>query len=171
MVTLPDQGSSPPRSGGEVARAKPETERGAEPPSRRSPDKIERARQLRHGDNMAEATLWNELKAERLGGHKFVRQMPFGPYFADFACRGKRLIVEVDGNQHADSPYDRQRDEFMRSEGFSVLRFWSADVVKDARSVCETILAALDGRLSQDTVASDLRFVFAKSDSLKVEGS
>ncbi|WP_245444886.1 endonuclease domain-containing protein [Pseudaminobacter soli (ex Li et al. 2025)] len=130
-----------------------------------------RARSLRHGDNMAEATLWNELKAKRLGGYKFVRQMPLGPYFADFACRGRKLVVELDGSQHAESQYDRRRDEFMRGEGYSVLRFWSVDVVKDTRGVCETILAALDGRLSEDTVASDLRFVFAISKTSKVEGS
>ena len=155
-------GSSPPQSGGEVARAKPETERGTpDAPSRRSPEKIARARELRQGDNQAEATLWNELKAKRLGGHKFVRQMPIGPYFADFACRNQKLIVELDGSQHAESSYDRRRDEFMRGQGFSVLRFWNYDGLKNTRSVCETILAALEGRIAEDVVAADLRFVFA----------
>jgi very-short-patch-repair endonuclease len=157
-----DKSSSPPQSGGEVARAKPETERGTpDAPSRRSPEKIARARELRHGNNQAEATLWNEVKAKKLGGYKFVRQMPIGSYFADFACRGQRLIVELDGSQHAGSSYDRQRDEFMRGEGFSVLRFWNLDVLKNTRSVCETILAVLEGRLAEDVVAADLRFVFA----------
>ncbi|MDG4877168.1 DUF559 domain-containing protein [Mesorhizobium sp. WSM4935] len=145
-----------------MARAKPETERGTpSQPSRRSPESIARARELRHGDNQAEATLWNELKAKKLGGYKFVRQIPIGPYFADFACRSEKLIVELDGSQHADSPYDRQRDEFMRGEGFSVLRFWNFDVLRNTRCVCETILAALEGRLAEDVVALDLRFVFA----------
>ncbi len=68
-----DLGSSPPPGGGEVARAKPGTERGAaDLPSRRSPEKVSRARQLRQAGNMAEAVLWNELKAKRLGGYKFV---------------------------------------------------------------------------------------------------
>ncbi|MGX5844275.1 endonuclease domain-containing protein [Mesorhizobium sp. ArgA1] len=157
-----DKGSSPPQSGGEVARAKPETERGTpSQPSRRSPEKIARARDLRQGDNQAEATLWNELKAKRLGGHKFVRQMPIGPYFADFACRSQKLIVELDGSQHAESSYDRRRDEFMRSDGFSVLHFWNFDALKNSRRVCETILAALEGRLAEDVVATDLRFLFA----------
>ncbi len=164
------KGSSPPQSGGEVARAKPETERGtSDPPSRRSPEKIARARELRRGDNPAEAALWNELKAKKLGGHKFVRQMPLGPYFADVACRSAKLVVELDGSQHADSSYDRRRDDFMRGEGYSVIRFWSADMLNNPVSVCETILAALDGRLSEDTVASDLRFVLAKP-SEKVKG-
>ncbi|RWC82572.1 MAG: endonuclease domain-containing protein, partial [Mesorhizobium sp.] len=111
--------------------------------------------------NQAEAALWNELKAKRLGGYKFVRQMPIGPYFADFACRSQRLIVELDGSQHADSSYDRGRDEFMRREGFSVLRFWNFDVLTNTRSVCETILAVLEGRLAEDVVAADVRFIFA----------
>ncbi|KRB20419.1 hypothetical protein ASD99_30310 [Mesorhizobium sp. Root695] len=151
-----------------MARAKPETERGTpDVPSRRSPEKITRARALRHGDNQAEATLWNELKAKRLGGYKFIRQMPIGPYFADFACRSKELVVELDGSQHADNSYDRRRDEFMRGEGLSVVRVWNADVLKSRRSVCETILAALEGRLHRDVIASDLRFVFVTK---KIEG-
>lgn len=157
-------GSSPLRSGGEVARAKPATERGAaERPSRRSPEKIARARRLRQGDNMAEAIPWTELKASKLGGHKFVRQMPVGPYFADFACRSAKLIVELDGSQHADSDYDRRRDAFMQTEGYSVLRFWNADALKHLPSVCETILAAIDGRLAEDVISADLRFVIAKA--------
>ncbi|WP_246685870.1 DUF559 domain-containing protein [Mesorhizobium sp. B2-4-6] len=145
-----------------MARAKPETERGTpSQPSRRSPERIARARELRRGDNQAEAILWTELKGKKLGGYKFVRQMPIGPYFADFACRSKKLIIELDGSQHAESSYDRRRDEFMRGEGFSVLRFWNVDVLKNSKSVCETILAVLDGRLAEDIVAADLRFVFA----------
>ena len=163
MIASQEWGSSPPRSGGEVARAKPEMERGAsDPPSRRSPDRIARARQLRHGDNLAEAILWTELKASKLGGHKFVRQMPIGPYFADFACRSAKLIIELDGSQHADSEYDRRRDEFMQAQGYSILRFWSHDALKHLPSVCETILAALEGKLAKDTVSADLRFVMAK---------
>lgn len=162
-VVLKNLGSSPPQNGGEVARAKPEKERRAIPPSRRSPEKIARARRLRHGENMAEAVLWNELKAKKLGGYKFVRQMPIGPYFADFACRSGKLVVELDGSQHAESTYDRRRDEFMRGAGFSVLRFWSFDALKHMGSVCETILAALDGRLNEDVITADLRFVFASS--------
>jgi very-short-patch-repair endonuclease len=112
---------------------------------------------------MAEACLWNELKAKKLGGHKFVRQMPIGPYYADFACRASKLIIEVDGSQHADSKYDRKRDEFMRSAGYSVLRMWNTDVLKEIDAVCAAILAAVDGRLSEDTVAADMRFVFVPS--------
>ncbi|HET9533975.1 MAG TPA: DUF559 domain-containing protein [Mesorhizobium sp.] len=129
---------------------------------RRRPNATERARLLRHGENQAEALLWLELKAKKLGGHHFVRQLPIGPYFADFCCRKRKLVVELDGSQHADSPYDRRRDEVMRSLGYSVLRFWNHDVLKRRRSVCDTILGALDGRLAEEVAAFDLRFVFAR---------
>lgn len=68
----------------------------------------------------------------------------------------------MDGSQHADSAYDRRRDAFMQAEGYSVLRFWSSDALKQMASVCGTILAALDGRLAEDVVSTDLRFVMAK---------
>ncbi|WP_245455915.1 DUF559 domain-containing protein [Mesorhizobium sp. M7A.F.Ca.US.008.03.1.1] len=128
--------------------------------SRRKTGTTQRARKLRQGDNQAEALLWLELKARKLGGYKFTRQFPIEPYYADFACREKRLVVEVDGHQHAGSSYDRRRDDFMRAEGYSILRLWSHDVLQHRTSVCETILAALDGRLAENIAASDLRFVF-----------
>jgi len=168
MAPSQDWGSSPLQSGGEVARAKPVTERGdIEPQSRRATEKIARARRLRQGNNMAEAILWTELKASKLGGHKFVRQMPIGPYFADFVCRSAKLVVELDGSQHADSSYDRRRDEFLRTRGYSVLRFWNADALKQMASVCETIMAALEGRLTEDVVSTDLRFVMAKAGNVR----
>jgi very-short-patch-repair endonuclease len=127
----------------------------------RKPGATGRARNLRQAGNKAEALLWLELKAKKLGGHHFVRQHPIGPYFADFCCRKQKLVIEIDGSQHAESMYDRKRDEFMRAGGYSVLRFWNHDVLKYRISVCETVLAALDGRLAEDTDASDLRFVYA----------
>ncbi len=126
--------------------------------SRRPEGATARARRLRQGGNIAEARLWNELKDRQLGGHKFVRQLPIGPYTANFACRRARLIVEIDGSQHVDNDRDRLRDDFLLSEGWSVLRMWNVDVLKDLASVCETILAALDGRLDP-VVATDLRYV------------
>ena len=81
------------------------------------------ARRLRQSDNDAESVLWEELRARRLNDYKFVRQFPIGRYFADFACRERRLVVEVDGSQHADDLRDRHRDAFMVGEGWSILRF------------------------------------------------
>ena len=117
-----------------------------------------RARSLRKTDNDAESLLWSDLRDRRLNGHKFVRQLPIGRYFADFACREARLVIELDGSQHAARAADRVRDAFMVGEAWSVLRFWSADVFRDRDAVLETILAALDRRL-EPAEAADLRFV------------
>ncbi|WP_335623202.1 endonuclease domain-containing protein [Aquibium oceanicum] len=129
--------------------------------SRRKQGTTERARALRWVENSAEGLLWLELKGGKLGGHKFTRQLPIGPYFADFACRKQKLVVEVDGSHHAESPHDRRRDEFFCTHGWSTLRFWNTDVLKHRSSVCETILAALVGRLAENVTAADLRFVYA----------
>jgi len=122
---------------------------------------------MRRDGTKEEALLWIELKARRLGGHHFVRQFPMGPYIADFACRKARLIVEIDGSQHANSSYDIRRDEHFRSGGWSTLRFWNEDVRRRRTTVCETILAALDGRLAADVATPDLRFIHARSASFK----
>lgn len=153
----------PAKRGGGAERS--EAEGGIAKPSRsrRGPGTTARARKLRWVENSAEGSLWQELKGRRLGGYHFVRQHPIEPYFADFCCRKAKLVVEVDGFQHANSEHDRRRDAFMRDSGHSVLRVWSHDVIKHRAAVCETILAALEGRLSEDAIASDLRFVFARS--------
>jgi len=106
-----------------------------------------RAQSLRAVPTDAERKLWLRLRDRRLNGAKFVRQAPVGPYFADFACRASKLIVELDGSQHVDSAYDAKRDAFLAAQGYAVLRFWNADVLVAIDGVCETILAALDGRL------------------------
>ena len=157
-----------PHEVGERCRDEGETERGnlqRKSRSRRKPGTTERARSLRWTENSAEGALWLELKGRKLGGYHFTRQHPIGRFFADFACRKQRLVVEIDGSQHADSPRDRVRDEFMRAQGYSVLRFWNTDVLNHRRSACETILAALDGRLTGDVAASDLRYVYSPSAS------
>lgn len=115
---------------------------------------------MRRDGTKPEAVLWTELKARRLGGFHFVRQLPIGPYFADFACRKERLVIELDGSQHAERRRDRRRDALLREEGWSTLRFWNDDVIHHRGAVCETILAVLRGRLAGDVDASELRFVF-----------
>jgi very-short-patch-repair endonuclease len=120
-----------------------------------------RARSLRQADNDAEAALWSDLRARRLNGYKFVRQHPIGRYFADFACWDQMLVVEVDGSQHADSEYDRQRDAAMAELGWSVLRVWNVDVLIERDPVLDTILAALEGRL-EPVVAPDMRYVLGR---------
>jgi len=139
--------------------------------SRRKTGTTQRARKLRQSGNQAEALLWLELKGRKLGGYRFTRQFSIGPFFADFCCRENWLVVEIDGHQHADSSYDRRRDDFMRAQGYSILRVWNHDALKHRASVCETILAALDGRLAEDIAVSDLRFVFTprSSDSISLK--
>jgi len=106
-----------------------------------------RAQTLRAASTEAEKKLWNRLRDQRLGGAKFVHQHPVGPYYADFVCRACRLVVELDGSQHADSAYDDQRDAILLAQGYRVLRFWNAEVMGSIDDVCETIVAAVEGRL------------------------
>ena len=126
------------------------------------PARTERARSLRKADNDAEKALWSELKGRQSNGAKFTRQFPIGPYFADFACRESRLVIELDGSQHIDSEYDRRRDNFMVEAGWSVLRFWNIDALIEREAVISTIMAALERRLDP-VEAPDLRFVTAST--------
>ena len=69
--------------------------------------------------------LWYRLRSRQLMGCKFRRQVPIGPYFADFACLEAKLVVEVDGEHHGDQfLYDLRRDQRLSEIGFRVLRFW-----------------------------------------------
>ncbi len=107
-----------------------------------------RAQALRAESTDAETKLWRRLRNRRLAGAKFVRQEPLGSYYADFVCRACKLVIEVDGSQHADSAYDDKRDATLVALGYRVLRFWNADVLHAIDDVCETIVAAIEGRLT-----------------------
>ena len=109
---------------------------------------VSRARSLRRNETNAEHVLWQIVRNRQLDGHKFVRQLPVGPYFADFACREMALIVELDGSQHVDSRTDDARTAVLNAEGHSVLRFWNNDVLTNAQGVAEAILLALAGHPS-----------------------
>ncbi len=118
-----------------------------------------RARALRQAPNAGEQALWAVLKARQLGGWKFMRQMPLGPYFADFVCRERCIVVEVDGSQHLErAAYDRVRDEYMMRAGYSVFRVPVSSVLEDVDAVCESILAVLENRIEDFVEAPDLRF-------------
>ena len=81
------------------------------------------ARRLRHHQTSAEDALWQQLRGRRLAGSKWRRQVTLGPYTADFLCLAAKLIVEVDGRQHADTPlYDTARTREIEAQGFVVLR-------------------------------------------------
>ena len=103
------------------------------------------ARSLRKNPTEAERRLWRYLRLRQLGGWKFRRQQPLGPYIVDFVCLEKRLIIEVDGGQHAAQvKNDAQRAAWLEAEGFRLLRFWNTEVLRDTNAVQETIRAALD---------------------------
>jgi very-short-patch-repair endonuclease len=118
-----------------------------------------RARELRKADNTAERALWAVLKGRQLNGYKFTRQLPIGPYFGDFVCRARQLVVEVDGSQHLErTAEDKLRDDYLMRAGFSVLRVPSGTVLGNRGAVCESIVAALEGRMDNVEDAPDLKF-------------
>jgi very-short-patch-repair endonuclease len=115
-----------------------------------------RARSLRQNSTDAEARLWSVLRARQLGGNKFVRQFPIGPFVVDFVCRETALIIEVDGGQHAENARDERRTAYLSSEGYSVLRFWNYEVLGNLHGVQTAILMALE-----NTPISGLRLTSA----------
>jgi very-short-patch-repair endonuclease len=103
-----------------------------------------RARQLRNNATDAERKLWSHLSHRQLGGHKFSRERPIGPFICDFLCRERGLVIEVDGGQHSESNADLPRTTFLRSEGLTILRFWNDEVLTNMDGVLTTILASLE---------------------------
>ncbi|MBA3670361.1 MAG: endonuclease domain-containing protein, partial [Sphingomonas sp.] len=101
-----------------------------------------RAQELRNNATDAERKLWRTVSRSQLG-HKFSRQMPVGPFIIDFMCRQKRLVIELDGGQHADSPKDEARTRFIEAQGFRVIRFWNNDVMANIEGVIWTVSEAL----------------------------
>ena len=101
------------------------------------------ARQLRRNMTDAERALWHALRGKQLGGHRFRRQHPIGPYVVDFVCLEAKLVIEIDGGQHNESQADSDRDAGLKAAGFRVLRFWNNDVLSNAAGVCDAVLAAL----------------------------
>jgi very-short-patch-repair endonuclease len=83
------------------------------------------------------------LRARAIEDCKFVRQEPIGSYIVDFVRRQRRLVVEVDGGQHADNARDVSRDKWLADHGYRVLRFWNSDVLDNMDGVLETIANAL----------------------------
>jgi very-short-patch-repair endonuclease len=99
------------------------------------------ARSLRTNQTQAEDKLWGRLRAGRLHGLKFRRQVAFSAdYIADFVHAKSKLVIELDGSQHADKQaYDNQRTRFFESEGYRVIRFWNNDVLQDIDSVLTAV--------------------------------
>jgi ring-1,2-phenylacetyl-CoA epoxidase subunit PaaD len=106
----------------------------------------ERARELRRNQTAAERRLWWKLRGLKEAGYKFRRQLPIDRYIVDFACLSKRFIVEVDGGTHstdAELAHDRRREQYLRDQGFRILRVWNSEVRENIDGVMDTIIDAL----------------------------
>ncbi|WP_420410021.1 endonuclease domain-containing protein [Hoeflea sp.] len=111
------------------------------PHSKVPPHLRRNARRMRSAMTEAELKLWNELRAHRLMGLGFRRQMPIAGYIVDFACPEHKLVVEVDGSRHADNhAYDNARATCLQEREWHVVRFWNDDVLHDIDNVCTHIL-------------------------------
>ena len=103
-------------------------------------DPREHARSLRKQLTDAERLLWSKLRGRRFAGFKFRRQVPLGRYIVDFACFDRRLVLELDGGQHAETEarkYDADRTARLVGEGFRVIRFWNHELLGDRDAVEE----------------------------------
>jgi very-short-patch-repair endonuclease len=108
------------------------------------------ARTLRRNQTDLERKLWYILRGRRFHAHKFRRQQPIGPYIADFVCFERKLVIELDGSQHAAPAHvvaDRARTAFLESQGFRVLRFWNLDFIQNR----DGVLWAIDLALGDDS--------------------
>jgi len=111
-------------------------------------DRVTKAREFRRDGSRAERICWHLLRDRRISGVKFRRQHPIGPYFADFACISRKLVVEIDGEHHAfQVEADGRRTAAMECEGWRVLRFWANEVVQNPEGIWSAIEIALSEHL------------------------
>ena len=104
-----------------------------------------RARRLRNQSTDAERHLWQHLRGKQIAGYRFRRQVPVAGFIADFACLEAKVIVELDGGQHAQNVgYDAQRDRLIEAQGFRILRFWDNQVFLETQAVLQEIMRALE---------------------------
>ena len=102
------------------------------------------ARNLRHNETDAEKRLWAALRSIRSNGIRYRRQHPIGRYIVDFVCLEKRLIIEIDGGQHAlNADKDNERTKWLESEGYRVIRFWNNDVLTNIEGVVFRVMEEL----------------------------
>ncbi len=108
-----------------------------------------KARTLRKRLTDAESALWRQVRLRQIEGYKFRRQHPIGPYIVDFVCLERKVIVEVDGGQHAvQVQQDAERTAWLESVGYRVIRFWDHEVLTELESVKETIRQSLTPHLN-----------------------
>ena len=104
------------------------------------------AKNMRREPTDAEATMWRLLRDRRLSQYKFRRQVPFQKFILDFVCFEKRVVIEIDGSQHASSVRDAARDSILMAEGFRIERYWNNDVLQQPSAVLENIFVKLAER-------------------------
>ena len=104
----------------------------------------QRARALRKQMTDAERLLWSYLRNRELGGWKFRRQYPVGPFIVDFICPEKNIVIEVDGGQHGENQeLDEERSAYLNKMGYKVFRFWNNEVLQETEAVLDSIFAIL----------------------------
>src|SRR3569832_938305 len=106
------------------------------------------AKKLRANTTPHERILWRALKELPMDGSHFRRQAPIGPYIVDFFCPARRLIIELDGGHHnedVNAQRDRDRQRWLESEGYRVVRFWNSEITSDLTAVLERIYVELYG--------------------------
>jgi very-short-patch-repair endonuclease len=117
------------------------------------------AKRLRRNQTDAERVLWFRLRDRRLRGLKFKRQVPIDRYVVDFCCADARLIIELDGGQHATRILeDANRTEILAAMGYLILRFWNNDVLQNIEGVLEEILNTLEQQRSEPPHPDPLPF-------------
>jgi very-short-patch-repair endonuclease len=100
---------------------------------------------LRRAPTEAERAHWQHLERDQVDGIRFRRQVPIGPYIADFACLRPRIVIELDGSRHGDATsYDAVRAAYLQKHGFRVLRFWDIELFTQRQAVLDTIWIAVD---------------------------
>ena len=113
---------------------------------RTDPKPLSHARRMRAEMTDAERRLWSRLRRRQIEGLHFRKQVEIGNYVVDFCCLKRRLIVEVDGSQHAErEAQDERRTDWLNDEGYRVLRFWNNEVLQNTDGVVEMILRVLKG--------------------------
>ncbi|NOT10803.1 MAG: endonuclease domain-containing protein [Methylococcaceae bacterium] len=107
---------------------------------------LNKARSLRKNQTDVEQLLWKQLRNRNVFNYKFRRQYPIEPYIVDFICFDLKLIIELDGGQHANqADYDQQRSLFLENRGFKVIRFWNNEVTENSDGVLEVIRRLIEG--------------------------
>ena len=111
---------------------------------------IDKARNLRREQTKAESVFWNAVRNRQFYDLKWRRQVPVGRYIADFLCESKKLIIELDGGQHATDDarrYDKKRSQILQQYGYRVIRFWNDGILNNLNGILDGILDSLANEL------------------------